>query len=191
VRGPTLAVDGAPGEAQSGVFWIETRGRVLSTTSAELREIAARVGAIVVGRYDADLRAAAVELGVVEFDLRTLIELRAPPLPHGALADLLTGIVRHFGIDPAWLVTGRYDLASHAEAEEVRADARALRAQIERLLRTPQSDRPVEIERVRDADREVRAFEQRPRPARRDRTERDVEEASPRAQLDSNADEMR
>jgi hypothetical protein len=156
-----------------------------------MRDIAARVSAIVVGRYDADLRGAAAELGVVEFDLRTLIELRAPPLSHDALADLLTGVVRHFGIDPAWLVTGRYALSSHAEAEEVIADVRALRGQIERLLRTPQPDRPVDIERVRDADREAGPVKQRSRPAHGDRPAPATEEASPRAQIDTNAEEMR
>ena len=162
-----------------------------STTSAELREIAARVRAIVVGRYDTDLRVAAAELGVVEFDLRTLTELHAPPLSHDALADLLTGIVRHFGIDPAWLVTGRYDVSSHAEAEEVKADARALRGQIERLLRTPQPDRAVQIERVRDADREAGAVKRQSRPAHADAPARATEEASPRAQLDASTEELR
>ncbi|MDQ3998566.1 MAG: hypothetical protein M3303_16265 [Gemmatimonadota bacterium] len=156
-----------------------------------MRDIAARVRAIVVGRYDADLRVAAAELGVVEFDLRTLIELRAPPLSDDALADLLTGVVRHFGIDPAWLLTGRYVLSSHAEAEEVIADTRALRGQIERLLRTPQADRPVEIERVLAADREGGPVKRRSRPPHGDRPAPATEEASPRGQLDANAEEMR
>ncbi|MDQ3949133.1 MAG: hypothetical protein M3282_02205, partial [Gemmatimonadota bacterium] len=76
-----------------------------------------------------------------------------PPLSHDALANLLTAVVRHFGVDPAWLVTGRYDVWSHAVAEELSADHGAIRGQVERLLAAAPSDRPVEIERVGGADR--------------------------------------
>jgi hypothetical protein len=118
-----------------------------------MRGIATRVRAIVAGRYGMDVRVAAAELGIGELDLRWLIELRIPPISNGALATLLTEVVRHFGVDPAWVVTGHYDISSHALADERSADVRALRAQIQRLLANTSSDRPVEIERVGGADR--------------------------------------
>jgi hypothetical protein len=158
---------------------------VLSTTSADLREISARVRAIMVGQYGADLARAAAELGIGEADLRTLIDLRVPPLSSDALADALAKVVRHFGVDPAWLATGHYDLGSHAEAEETRADPRALRGQIERLLRTPPLDRPVEIQTVNDADREAARADEQSWPAqsraRAGRSRRATEETSQRA----------
>jgi DNA-binding Lrp family transcriptional regulator len=118
-----------------------------------LREISARVGAIVRGQYGADLRAAAAELAISEIELRALLELSVPPISREALATILSAVVRHFGVDPAWLVTGRYDVWSHAAAEERSTDPDAIREQIERLWSAVPSDRPVEIERVGDADR--------------------------------------
>jgi DNA-binding Lrp family transcriptional regulator len=131
-----------------------------------LREISSRVRSILAGPYEADLRKAAAELGIAEPDLRTLIELRVPPLRADVLVDLLTKVVRRFGVDPAWLVTGRYDLWSHTEAEGLQADARGLRDQIERLLKESQTDRAVEIELAAGADREAVAVDETSRPPR-------------------------
>ena len=131
-----------------------------------MREISSRVRSILAGPYEADLRKAAAELGIAELDLRTLIELRVPPLRADALVDLLTKVVRRFGVDPAWLVTGRYDLWSHTEAEEFRADARGLRGQIERLLKESQTDHAVEIELAAAADREAVPVDETSRPPR-------------------------
>lgn len=128
------------------------------------RGIATRVGAIVAGRYGGDTRRAAAELGIAEPDLRRLLELRIPPISDEALADLLTEVVRYFGVDPAWLVTGHYDMWCHALADQRNADTRALRAQIQRLLTNAPSDRPVEIARVADADRSVGASSQEMSP---------------------------
>jgi hypothetical protein len=114
-----------------------------------IAEIAGRIAAIIAGGYGNDIRRAAVELGIVDADLRTLLG-RSGPLKGEVLTEILSRIVRRFGVDPGWLVTGRYDVRSHVAAEENRADMAGLRAQIRQLLKG--SERLVDIERVPRAD---------------------------------------
>jgi hypothetical protein len=161
---------------------------VPSTTVVGIRGISARVGAILAGRFATSTRSIAAELGIREVDLRQLIEQRVPPISSAALADLLTAVVRRFGVDPAWLVTGHYDVWTHTVAEELSTDALALRAQIQRLLTAPSSDRPAEIERVEDADRGGTSHHDQTRPPRSSARQPRGDEAAPSEATLGNAD---
>ena len=94
---------------------------------------------------------AAVGLGVAELELSDLLQGRTSALRTESLVAVLTGVVRHFGVDPSWLVTGRYDVQSHLAAEDNRADLISIRFQIHRLLSGP--DWSIPMEPVKRADR--------------------------------------
>jgi hypothetical protein len=115
-----------------------------------MSEIAERVSAIVSAQYGTEIDRAAAELGVLEVDLGRVLRRGTPPLGVSALAELLARVVQKFGVDPGWLVTGRYDVRSHLIAEEHRADLGQLRDQIRGLLRGPEN--VVAIEPVARAD---------------------------------------
>ena len=71
--------------------------------------LAARVQGLIQGRFGGDVRAAARALEVDEMKLRDIVEHATD---HPSL-DALAAIVRRFGIDACWLLTGEYDWASH------------------------------------------------------------------------------
>ncbi len=121
-----------------------------STSEVRIKEIAERIRALVTGRYGERINDAAVELGLGELELSALLQCRAPAVRSDTLVGVLTRVVRHFGVDPSWLVTGRYDVRTHLAAEEHRADLIGLRFQIQRLLSGP--DWSVEMEPVKRAD---------------------------------------
>lgn len=54
--------------------------------------------------------------------------------------SMLIGVVRHFGIDPTWLLTGVYNAASHRAALEDPFDA------VYAVLRRLDSPRPIDPE---------------------------------------------
>ena len=124
---------------------------MLATNEIRIKEITERVRALVTGPYGDRLNDAAVALGIGELELSALLQARVSALSHDRLVAVLTRVVRQFGVDPSWLVTGRYDARTHLAAEEHRADLISLRFQMKRLLSGP--DRSVEIEPVRRADR--------------------------------------
>jgi hypothetical protein len=123
---------------------------VSSINDVRIKEIAERVRALVVARYGERIIDAAVGLGIGESELSTLLQGR----PLAGRRDMLVGnlarVVRHFGVDPSWLVTGRYDVRSHVAAEERRADLVALRFHVHRLLSGP--DWSVAMPRIERAD---------------------------------------
>ena len=122
-----------------------------STNEIRIKEIAERIRALVTGPYGDRLSDAAVALGIGELELSALLQGRVPAVSTDWLVAVLTRVVRQFGVDPSWLVTGRYDARTHLVAEEHRADLISLRFQMNRLLSGP--DRPVEIEPIKRADR--------------------------------------
>jgi hypothetical protein len=71
--------------------------------------LAARVQELIHGRFGDDLRAAAQALKVDEKKLRDIAEHGTD---HPSL-DALAAIVRRFGVDACWLLTGEYDWQSH------------------------------------------------------------------------------
>jgi hypothetical protein len=71
--------------------------------------LAARVQGLIHGRFRGDIAAAAGELGVEEKELRDIVEHATD---HPSL-DALAAIIRRFGVDACWLLTGEYDWQSH------------------------------------------------------------------------------
>ena len=102
-----------------------------------VKEISERIRALIAGRYGERRNDAAAGLGISELELTAILHGRGPTPSADSLAAILARVVRHFGVDPSWLVTGRYDVRSHLAAEEERADSIALRFQIHRLLSGP------------------------------------------------------
>jgi hypothetical protein len=106
------------------------------------RGLAGRLGALIAGENGGDLRHAAERLGVAEVDLCHLLECRAPVLGSDHLAELCAAAVRHYGVDPSWLVTGCYDPDMHRDVEEYPRSATGLRRLIADLIR---KSRPVPV----------------------------------------------
>ena len=140
--------------------------------------MAERIRALVNGRYGERINEAAVGLGVGERELATLLQGRVPAERADGLAAVLTRVVRHFGVDPSWLVTGRYDVHSHVAAEEHRADMISLRFQIHRLLSGP--DWSVAMAPVKRAD-QIAADE----PPRSEWTQESPSSYDPKAESDN------
>jgi len=70
------------------------------------------------------VRAVADELHVKARMLREAIDEIAP----NPSVDVLFAVVRYYGVDPTWLLTGDYDSATHREALEHPASAARLLA---------------------------------------------------------------
>jgi hypothetical protein len=71
--------------------------------------LAARVQGLIQGRFAGDVRTAAQAVEVDEKELRDIVEHATD---HPSL-DVLAAIVRRFGVDACWLLTGEYDWKSH------------------------------------------------------------------------------
>lgn len=74
--------------------------------------LASRVAGLMQARFHGDLAAAARALEVPPDDLRKIVETESnqPSL------DVLAAIVKHFGIDACWLLTGDYNWRAHMSA---------------------------------------------------------------------------
>ncbi|HET7373916.1 MAG TPA: hypothetical protein VFJ20_11040 [Gemmatimonadaceae bacterium] len=83
------------------------------------------------------IRAVADELHVKARTLRESIDEIAP----NPSVDVLFAVVRFYGVDPTWLLTGEYDSSSHREALEHPASAARLLARTS--LPRDRSTRPV------------------------------------------------
>ena len=81
--------------------------------SSQRGEIAGRIRRLLVSRID-DLPALAEELGVEELSLRLSID-KSEPRP---TLDVLVAVVRRYGIDPAYLLSGKYDRQTHSRVLE-------------------------------------------------------------------------
>lgn len=73
------------------------------------RCIAARIRGLIAGQEAGVIEATARRLGVGELALRMSIDELAP-VP---AFEVITAIVREYGVDPTWLVTGEYDAQTH------------------------------------------------------------------------------
>jgi hypothetical protein len=65
------------------------------------------------GQEHGDLGAVAHRLGVDEVSLRMSIDLLAPY----PTLDVLSAVVKTYGVDPTWLVTGEYNPNTHRASE--------------------------------------------------------------------------
>jgi hypothetical protein len=71
--------------------------------------IAARIRGLLAGQDNGDPASAAARLGVDEVGLRMTIDDLAP----NPTIDVIGAVVRAYGVDPVWLLTGEYDPAIH------------------------------------------------------------------------------
>lgn len=70
--------------------------------------IAARIRGLI-GGQDASISDAAKRLKVDEISLRMSVDDLAPY----PTVDVIAAIVREYGVDPTWVLTGEYDASSH------------------------------------------------------------------------------
>lgn len=100
--------------------------------SIDLGAIAARLRAILGAQDQPMIEQAARRLRVSESAVRAAVREQEPE-PDLAV---LIGVVREYGVDPTWLLTGNYDLDSHRTAIDDGADP-ALALMISRHLTPP------------------------------------------------------
>src|SRR5438067_10087955 len=94
------------------------------------RAIAERVRGLVRVQHSADISLVARRLGVSELSLRASFE----NAQHPPSLDLLTAIVKTYGLDPSWVLTGAYDASTHRVALENNTDE--IRITLHKLLLT-------------------------------------------------------
>ena len=104
--------------------------------------IAERLRGLLAGQDDDDLSRTAARLGVEELSLRMSIdELSAHPT-----VEVLAAVIRVYGVDPTWLLTGRYDAGTHRaaiETDDVQGAVRDLMVSREfRIADLPLEPRP-------------------------------------------------
>jgi hypothetical protein len=122
------------------IFW------AIPATDEEILDsigIAARLRGLIGGQEQGDLGAVASRLGVDEVSLRMSIDLLAPY----PTLDVLSAVVKAYGVDPTWLVTGEYNSSTH-RASETQPD-RALDAMREMFGATPPAQPPVDPRTLR------------------------------------------
>jgi hypothetical protein len=86
-----------------------------SVTTIDRFAVASRLRALIfAGTPDASSGAIAESLGVRESMVRASIDESSP---HPWL-EVVAAVVRRFGVDPTWILTGEYDHATHREALE-------------------------------------------------------------------------
>ena len=76
--------------------------------------IAERLRELVGGPGSPFLAEAAERLGLEELSLRMSIDEESP---HPTI-EVLAAVIREYGVDPTWLLTGIYDSATHRSAME-------------------------------------------------------------------------
>jgi hypothetical protein len=102
------------------------------------RDLASRVAGLLHARFQGDLVAAACDLDVDPEELRRIVEgnTDTPDL------NVLARLVRRFGVDVCWLMTGEYDWRSHMSLL-VEEDERSDDANNQLILRlTERRDQP-------------------------------------------------
>jgi hypothetical protein len=86
----------------------------IALPSIDRNGIAERLRGLLAGQDDDDLSRTAARLGVEELSLRMSIDrLSAHPT-----VEVLAAVIRVYGVDPTWLLTGRYDAGTHRAAIE-------------------------------------------------------------------------
>src|SRR5205809_90370 len=78
--------------------------------------IAARLKGLVGVNDQRSISTVAERLGVDESSLRVTLEQGSPTI------DVIAALVRIYGLDPSWVLTGHYDPATHREALESNTD---------------------------------------------------------------------
>ena len=83
-------------------------------TTFDRAGIAERLRALINGQDDGDLADASGRLHVEELSLRMSID---PLSPHPTI-EVIMAVIREYGVDPTWLLTGEYQSSSHRVAME-------------------------------------------------------------------------
>jgi len=112
--------------------------------ASDRRDIAARLRCLIAGQHH-DLTEAARRLGVEELSLRISID-DISPFP---TLDVLSAFVRHYGVDPSFVITGRYDASTHRRALDGNNDVvkdviRELSPSTEKTLSEP-TEEPIRL----------------------------------------------
>jgi hypothetical protein len=76
--------------------------------------IAERLRELIGGPDSPFIAETAARLGLEELSLRMSIDLDSP---HPTV-EVLAAVIREYGVDPTWLLTGIYDAATHRSAME-------------------------------------------------------------------------
>jgi hypothetical protein len=76
--------------------------------------IAQRLRGLIAGQDNGDLAKTAARLGVEEVSLRMSVDDLSP---HPTV-EVLAAVIREYGVDPHWLLTGDYDPSRHRTALE-------------------------------------------------------------------------
>jgi hypothetical protein len=82
--------------------------------SVDRTGIAARLRGLFGGQDSSDLGELAARLGVEELSLRMSVDELSP---HPTV-EVLAAVIRVYGVDPSWLLTGEYDAGTHRSAME-------------------------------------------------------------------------
>ena len=96
--------------------------------SLDWHAIAERIRGLIRIEPTSDVHAIAARLGVEEQSLRASVDGRAP-LPTPAV---ISALVRVYGLDPSWVLTGEYDPGTHRVALE--SDRVDLNAFVRRMI---------------------------------------------------------
>ena len=112
-------------------------------TTSSNTAIAARIRGLLSGQ--GDLGTLAAVLRVDEIALRISIDELSPYPTMGVIA----AVVREFGVDPSWLLTGEYNPAAHREALSAKADE--LPVKLTDIARRYGTDTPTQLRIVREA----------------------------------------
>ena len=91
--------------------------------------VAERISALVTASGQENVAGSALRLGVTEPQLREAMSGRSR---FGSL-KVVTAVIREFGLDPSWLVTGEYDATTHRAALE--GDRHEIDSLVKRLVR--------------------------------------------------------
>lgn len=116
----------------------------MDETRSASQAIAARIRSLITTLNVGDFEAVARQLHVDEVALRMSVDDIAPY----PTLDVLAAVVQTYGVDPAWLITGEYDLKVHRAAiSDERMHARSAVMQLlgAHVASTP----PAAVQRVR------------------------------------------
>jgi hypothetical protein len=102
--------------------------------------IAERLRGLLSGQDGGDLGKTAARLGIEELSLRMSVDEESP---HPTV-EVLAAVVRSYGVDPTWLLTGVYDGSTHRHSMEtlasITAELRAFVNKRSRLISDPPSE---------------------------------------------------
>jgi hypothetical protein len=90
----------------------------LSGNEPRIAAIARRLSDFLFRQPDFRASSFAERIGLTEGELRAVLAPERALIDAGALIDLITEVIRHYGVDANWLLTGEYDPATHRELDE-------------------------------------------------------------------------